>query len=37
MSGDTETADSIASDMQDLNEWYDEEYAKIEEGSEENG
>lgn len=35
MSGDTETADSIASDMTDLNEWYDEEYAKIEEGSDE--
>lgn len=35
MSGDTETAESIAADMQDLNDWYDEEYAKIEEGSEE--
>lgn len=35
MSGDTETAESIASDMSDLNDWYDEEYAKIEEGSEE--
>ena len=33
MSGDTETADSIAADMADLNDWYDEEYAKIEEGS----
>lgn len=37
MSGDTETADSIAADMQDLNDWYDEKYAKIEEGSEDNG
>ena len=38
MSGDTETADSIASDMTDLNEWYDEEYAKIENGEvEDNG
>lgn len=38
MSGDTETADSIAADMQDLNEWYDEEYAKIENGEvEDNG
>jgi len=34
MSGDTETADSIASDMQDLNNWYDEEYSKIEGGEE---
>lgn len=37
MSGDTETADSIAADMADLNDWYDEEYAKIEEGSDNNG
>lgn len=35
MGGDTETAESIAADMQDLNDWYDEEYAKIEEGSDE--
>ena len=34
MSGDTETADSIAADMTDLNDWYDEEYAKIEGGEE---
>ena len=34
MSGDTETADSIAADMADLNDWYDEEYAKIEGGDE---
>ena len=38
MSGDTETAESIAADMSDLNDWYDEEYAKIEEGEvEDNG
>ena len=30
MSGDTETAQAIASDMADLNTWYDEEYSKIE-------
>lgn len=36
MSGDTETADSIAVDMQDLNEWYDEKYQKIENGEVEN-
>lgn len=32
MAGDTETAQSVAADMQDLNDWYDEEYAKIEGG-----
>jgi len=32
MAGDTETAQAVAADMQDLNAWYDEEYAKIEEG-----
>ena len=32
MAGDTETAASVAADMQDLNDWYDEEYAKIEGG-----
>lgn len=38
MSGDTETAESIAADMSDLNEWYDEEYEKIENGEvEDNG
>ena len=31
MQGDTETAQSVAADMADLNAWYDEEYAKIEE------
>ena len=30
MSGDTETAESIAADMADLNAWYDEEYEAIE-------
>ena len=36
MQGDTETAQSVAQDMADLDAWYDEEYAKIpdEEGSE---
>lgn len=33
MQGDTETAQSVAADMDDLNEWYDEEYKSIEEGS----
>lgn len=39
MTGDTETAQSVAADMADLDAWYDEEYAKIpdEEGSEDNG
>lgn len=38
MQGDTETAQSVAADMADLDEWYDEEYAKIpDEGSENNG
>ena len=32
MQGDTETAQSVAADMQDLDSWYDEEYRKIEEG-----
>jgi hypothetical protein len=37
MQGDTETAASVAQDMADLDEWFDEEYSKIpdEEGSEE--
>lgn len=30
MAGDTETAQSIAADMAELNAWFDEEYAKIE-------
>lgn len=34
MAGDTETAQSVAADMAELDAWYDEEYAKIE-GSEE--
>ena len=29
MQGDTETAQSVAQDMTDLDAWYDEEYAKI--------
>lgn len=33
MAGDTETAQSVAADMTDLDAWYDEEYRKIEEGS----
>ena len=33
MQGDTETAQSVAQDMADLDEWFDEEYQKIEEGS----
>ena len=38
MTGDTETAQSVAQDMADLDEWYDEEYAKIENGEvEDNG
>ncbi len=35
MQGDTETAQSVAQDMVDLDEWFDEEYKAIEEGSEE--
>lgn len=35
MTGDTETAQSVAADMADLDAWYDEEYKAIEEGSEE--
>ena len=31
MQGDSETAQSIVQDMADLDEWYDEEYKKIEE------
>lgn len=34
MQGDTETAQSVVADMADLDAWYDEEYRKIEEGSE---
>lgn len=30
MTGDTETAQSVAADMADLDEWFDEEYQKIE-------
>lgn len=38
MQGDTETAQSVAADMADLDEWYDEEYSKIENGEvEDNG
>ena len=39
MTGDTETAASVAADMADLDAWYDEEYEKIpeDEGSEDNG
>ena len=33
MSGDTETAQSVAQDMADLDAWFDEEYKAIEEGS----
>ena len=29
MNGDTETAESVVSDMADLNKWYDDEYEKI--------
>ncbi len=34
MQGDSETAQSVAADMADLDAWFDEEYRKIE-GSEE--
>lgn len=34
MSGDTETVESIAADMSDLNDWYDAEYEKIINGNE---
>lgn len=34
MQGDTETAQSVAADMADLDAWYDEEYAKIPDESE---
>ena len=37
MQGDTETAASVAADMADLDDWYDEEYKAIEEGSADNG
>ena len=30
MQGDTETAQSVAADMADLDGWFDKEYAKIE-------
>ena len=30
MQGDTETAQSVAADMSDLDAWFDEEYRKIE-------
>ena len=30
MQGDTETAESVAADMADLDAWFDEEYKKIE-------
>lgn len=30
MQGDTETAESVAADMADLDAWYDEEYKRIE-------
>jgi len=33
MTGDTETAQSVAADMADLDAWFDEEYKAIEEGS----
>lgn len=34
MQGDTETAASVAADMADLDEWFDEGYQKIEGGAE---
>ena len=34
MQGDTETAESVIEDLTALDEWYDEEYAKIEGGEE---
>lgn len=34
MTGDTETAQSVAQDMVDLDAWFDEEYAKIPEETE---
>ena len=37
MQGDTETAQSVAADMVDLDEWYDEEYRRIDEEVENNG
>lgn len=37
MTGDTETAASVAQDMDDLDSWYDEEYQKIETEVEDNG
>ena len=36
MQGDTETAESVAQDMTDLDAWFDEEYRAIE-GSADNG
>lgn len=35
MSGDTETAESVAADMADLNAWYDDEYERIVNGEDE--
>ena len=38
MTGDTETAASVVQDMADLDAWFDEQYAKIENGEvEDNG
>ena len=37
MQGDMETAQSVASDMTDLDAWFDEEYTRIEEEVENNG
>lgn len=37
MTGDTETAASVAQDMADLDAWFDEEYQKIESEVEDNG
>ena len=34
MQGDSETAQSVAQDMADLDAWFDEEYQKIEGGAE---
>jgi hypothetical protein len=37
MQGDTETAQSVAQDMTDLDAWFDEEYERINEEVEDNG
>jgi len=37
MTSDTETAESVAQDMADLDAWFDEEYQKIETEVEDNG